>query len=200
MRLNMRNNLAEDKMKILLLDNYDSFTHNVAHALRQLGYMPDIRRNDEISLDEIEKYDKIIVSPGPGIPSEAGILPELLKAYADMKPIFGICLGHQAIGERFGAGLKNLESPKHGICSKIHSIKEDYIFEGIPECFEVGRYHSWVVDTVDFPDDLEVIAVDDDGEIMALRHRVLDIRGVQFHPESIMTSYGNQIFLNWLKK
>lgn len=185
-------------MKLLILDNYDSFTYNIVHAIKELGINPDVRRNDCITLDEVEQYDKIIISPGPGIPDEAGILPELLRAYADKKPILGVCLGHQAIGERFGAKLKNLSSVYHGIQSTIDITSPDYLFDGLPDQIEVGRYHSWVIDKDTLPEELEVLAKSRDGEIMAIRHKTLDIRGVQFHPESIMTPMGMTIFNNWI--
>ncbi len=185
-------------MKLLILDNYDSFTYNIAHAMRSLGVNPDVFRNDKISLEDIEAYDKIIISPGPGIPSEAGILPELLKKYSAAKPILGICLGHQAIGECFGASLTNLEEVYHGVQSEITVIEPDYIFEGLPSRFPVGRYHSWVVNPDTLPEDLVVTARSDDAAIMAMRHRQLDIRGVQFHPESILTPDGLTMLNNWL--
>lgn len=186
-------------MKLLILDNYDSFTYNIVHAVRSLGIEPDVVRNDKISLEEVEGYDKIIISPGPGIPSEAGIVPGLLKRYASQKPILGICLGHQAIGECFGAGLHNLDEVYHGIQSDITITQPDhYIFAGLPSTLPVGRYHSWVVDKKDLPDCLEVTAMSPDGEIMALRHRHLDVNGVQFHPESILTPQGIKIIENWL--
>ncbi|MBD5301008.1 MAG: aminodeoxychorismate/anthranilate synthase component II [Bacteroides sp.] len=186
-------------MKLLIFDNYDSFTYNIAHAVRLLGVEPDVRRNDKITLDEIADYDKIIISPGPGIPSEAGILPQLLERYAGEKPILGVCLGHQAIGERFGAKLRNLSTVYHGVQSTVRLTADDYIFAGIPSEFEVGRYHSWVVDRESLPAELEVTAVSPDGEIMAMRHRTLDVRGVQFHPESVLTPYGLEIIDNWLR-
>lgn len=186
-------------MKLLILDNYDSFTYNIVHAVRSLGIEPIVRRNDCITLDEIEAFDKIIISPGPGIPSEAGILPALLERYAESKPILGICLGHQAIGQRFGARLRNLSHVYHGIRSDITVTCPDYIFDGLPAMIEVGRYHSWVIDREGLPDCLEVTAVSPDGEIMAIRHRSLDIRGVQFHPESILTPQGIELISNWLR-
>ena len=185
-------------MKLLILDNYDSFTYNIVHAVRELGVEPTVRRNDRITLDEVDAFDKIIISPGPGIPSEAGILPQLLERYAESKPILGVCLGHQAIGERFGARLRNLPQVYHGIRSTITVTVPDYIFAGLPEHLEVGRYHSWVVDSKGLPDCLEVTAVSPDGEIMAMRHRTLDVRGVQFHPESILTPQGLTIIKNWI--
>ncbi len=186
-------------MKLLIFDNYDSFTYNIAHAVRALGVEPDVRRNDRITLDEVDAYDKIIISPGPGIPSEAGILPQLLERYATEKPILGVCLGHQAIGERFGAKLRNLSTVYHGVQTPVHLTADDYIFAGMPSEFEVGRYHSWVVDKDSLPDELQVTAFSPDGEIMAMRHRVYDVRGVQFHPESILTPYGMTIIENWLE-
>lgn len=187
-------------MKLLIFDNYDSFTYNIAHAVRELGVEPDVKRNDCVSLDEIDNYDKIIISPGPGIPSEAGLLPELLKEYAHRKPILGVCLGHQAIGERFGARLRNLDDVYHGIKTPARIIVPDYLFQGLPDEIEVGRYHSWVVDRESLPDELEVTAVSPDGEIMAMRHRNLDVRGVQFHPESVLTPMGLTIIKNWIEK
>lgn len=186
-------------MKLLILDNYDSFTYNIVHAVRELGVEPAVCRNDKITLDEVDNFDKIIISPGPGIPSEAGILPQLLERYAGSKPILGVCLGHQAIGECFGARLRNLPEVYHGIKSQISITVPDYIFAGLPDRIDVGRYHSWVVDRNNLPDCLEVTAVSDDGEIMAMRHRTLDVRGVQFHPESILTPQGLTIIDNWLK-
>lgn len=186
-------------MRLLIFDNYDSFTYNIAHAARALGVEPDVKRNDKITLADVATYDKIIISPGPGIPSEAGILPQLLERYATEKSILGVCLGHQAIGERFGARLRNLAEVYHGVQSEARLIADDYIFAGIPCEFEVGRYHSWVVDRESLPAELEVTAVSLDGEIMAMRHRELDVRGVQFHPESVLTPYGLEIIDNWLR-
>lgn len=185
-------------MRLLIIDNYDSFTYNIVHAIRSLGVEPDIYRNDMIDMDVIDSYDKIIISPGPGIPSEAGIVPEMLRRYASSKPILGICLGHQAIGERFGATLKNLPNVYHGVKSTITVHKPDYLFENLPDTLDVGRYHSWVVGNEGFPDSLEILATSPDGEIMALRHREYDIRGVQFHPESILTPEGINILRNWI--
>lgn len=185
--------------KILILDNYDSFTHNIAHILRELGAQVDIVRNDKISLDEIDQYDKILLSPGPGIPVEAGILLPLIKRYAHTKSILGVCLGEQAIGEAFGAVLTNLEKVYHGVESTIKITTEDPLFKGLGAEFTAGRYHSWVVSAQDFPAELEVIAIEQrSGQIMALRHRKFDVRGVQFHPESILTPKGKQILQNWL--
>lgn len=186
-------------MKLLIIDNYDSFTYNIVHAVRVLGIEPAVLRNDRLTIDSIDDYDKIIISPGPGIPSEAGIMPEALRVYADKKPILGVCLGHQAIGERFGASLRNLSTVYHGIKTPVDVIADDYIFSGLPKRFDVGRYHSWVIDRNGLPEELEVTAVSDDGEIMAIRHKKYDVRGVQFHPESILTPLGINIIENWIK-
>ncbi len=180
-------------MKILILDNYDSFTYNIVHAVRQLGLNPDVVRNDKITLPEIEEYDKIIISPGPGIPSEAGILPALLKEYAEKKPILGICLGHQAIAENFGAKLENLKEVYHGVQTSAFKTADDYILDAYSEDFPIGRYHSWIVSNEDLPDELIVTSRDDEGNIMSLRHRDFDIHGVQFHPESLLTPNGVKV-------
>lgn len=185
-------------MKLLIFDNYDSFTYNIAHALRELGENPDVRRNDCITLDEIEDYDAVIVSPGPGIPSEAGILPQLLERFAGKKPILGVCLGEQAIGERYGARLRNLPEVYHGIQSEITVDTDESLFRGMPERIKVGRYHSWVIDPESIGDSLVVTARSDDGNIMAVRHREHDVRGIQFHPESVLTPEGLTIFKNWI--
>jgi anthranilate synthase component 2 len=187
-------------MKILVLDNYDSFTYNLVYIIRELGYgeSMDIIRNDKISLEEVDAYDKILLSPGPGVPSEAGIMPELIKKYAPTKDILGICLGNQAIGEAFGGGLINLTEVVHGVASKI-KIKADPLFEGLPEYFTVGRYHSWVIDATILPEELEVISNTPDGQIMAVKHKKFDVRGLQFHPESILTEHGVQIIRNWIE-
>lgn len=185
-------------MKILILDNYDSFTYNIADALRRLGFEPDVKRNDRIELDAATDYDKIILSPGPGIPEEAGMLLPMLRRYAGEKPILGICLGHQAIGEAFGAKLINLPKVYHGLKLPVTVTADDYLFDGLTRRFDVGRYHSWSIDPASVPPELEVTAVDDDGNIMAIRHREHDIRGVQFHPESIMTDGGLKMIENWI--
>lgn len=186
-------------MKILIFDNYDSFTYNLVHLVKELGFTDvDVHRNDKIALEDIAKYDKIILSPGPGIPSEAGLLLPLIKEYAGKKPILGVCLGHQAIGESFGAKLSNLEDVYHGVATKIEVIKPDYIFEGLDKELEVGRYHSWIVDKEGLPGCIEVTAVDSNGQIMALRHKEYDIHGVQFHPESVLTPAGEIIVRNFL--
>ncbi len=187
-------------MKILLLDNYDSFVYNIVHAVERLGYSVDVFRNDKISLDEVAKYDKIILSPGPGIPSEAGIMCALLERYATTKSIFGVCLGEQAIGEHFGATLINLSHVYHGVESEIESVSPDPIFEGVEPTFIAGRYHSWCVSDDNLPSEVIVTARDREcGSIMAIRHARYDVRGVQFHPESIMTPEGERIISNWLK-
>lgn len=186
-------------MKLLILDNYDSFTYNIVHAVRELGVEPTVVRNDQISVEDVEQFDKIIISPGPGIPSEAGILMDLLKTYAGKKPIFGVCLGHQAIGETFGAKLENLDDVMHGVQTDAELTAPDYIFNGMPSNFPVGRYHSWVVSKEDVPECLVVTARDEKGQIMALRHKEYDMHGVQFHPESIMTPDGIKIISNFLK-
>lgn len=186
-------------MKLLIIDNYDSFTYNIVHAVKELGVNPTVLRNDKLTVDDVEKYDRVIISPGPGIPSEAGIMPDVLRRYAGIKPILGICLGHQAIGERFGAKLRNLTEVYHGIKTPINIVKDDYLFDGLNTRFDVGRYHSWVIDSVGFPEELEITALSDDNEIMAIRHKIHDIRGVQFHPESILTADGIKIIENWLR-
>jgi anthranilate synthase component 2 len=187
--------------KILVFDNYDSFTYNLVHYIKGLGYKNvEVHRNDQIPLADIARFDKILLSPGPGIPSEAGILHEVIKTYAPTKNIFGVCLGLQAIGEVFGGELKNLEKVYHGIATDIHIIKDDVLFQGLPKTFKAGRYHSWVVDTKGFPEhELEITAQDDQGKIMALRHKKYKVTAVQFHPESILTEHGQEMVLNWLK-
>lgn len=185
-------------MKILVLDNYDSFTYNLVYIIRQLGYEMDIYRNDKINLDQIDVYDKILLSPGPGIPSEAGIMPELLKKYGATKDILGVCLGHQAIGEAFGGDLINLSEVVHGLASEV-TIQEDLLFQGLPKQFKIGRYHSWVINEQSLSTDLEVIARTPDGQIMGVRHKEYKVRGLQFHPESVLTEHGVQMMKNWLE-
>lgn len=187
-------------MKILVLDNYDSFTYNLVYIIRQLGYSDQlaIYRNDKVGLDEVDKYDKILLSPGPGVPSKAGIMPQLLTQYASKKSILGVCLGHQAIGEAFGGNLMNLSEVLHGVSSEVQVV-QDYLFEGIPSTFKIGRYHSWVIDESSLSPDLEVIARTSDQQIMAVRHKKFQVRGVQFHPESILTENGVQLIKNWLE-
>ena len=187
-------------MKLLIIDNYDSFTFNLVHLVEKLSSIPfDVIKNDQISLSEINKYNKILLSPGPGLPSEAGIMPELIKVFSPSKSILGICLGLQAIGEAFGASLKNLDQVFHGLALPVHVIKNDVLFETCPATFYAGRYHSWVVDNQKLPEQLLVTAIDDNNLIMALRHKVYDVSGVQFHPESILSEYGETIIGNWLQ-
>jgi anthranilate synthase component 2 len=186
-------------MKLLLLDNYDSFTYNLVHLIEKVSDIEiEVFRNDEISIDEVEKYDKILLSPGPGLPKDAGIMPELLKRYSPTKSILGVCLGLQAIGESFGANLMNLDTVFHGLATPITVNVEDIIFNNCPKTFTVGRYHSWVVDTHFFPEDLQITATDENGNIMALKHKIYDVRGLQFHPESILSEYGEILIKNWL--
>ena len=188
-------------MKILVFDNYDSFTYNLVHLVEKILHIKvDVFRNDEISLDQVEAYDKIILSPGPGVPTEAGLLLPLIKRYAATKSILGVCLGHQAIGEAFGGKLINLDTVFHGVATPIKIIKPTAIFNGLEVEVEVGRYHSWIVDDKNLPSELEVTAIDDNGYIMAMQHKSYDVQGVQFHPESILTPSGEIIIRNWLGK
>ena len=187
-------------MSILVLDNYDSFTYNLVHLLKSLGAPGiEVHRNDKISLDEVARFDKILLSPGPGIPLEAGIMPLVVKKYAPTRKILGVCLGHQCIGEVFGGTLNNLKRPVHGkaVISKI-TKRDEPLFNGVPDSFPTGRYHSWVVSHQEFPSDLVVTAEDSEGYIMALSHRTYDVKGVQFHPESVLTEHGATIMKNWL--
>jgi anthranilate synthase component 2 len=187
-------------MKLLVLDNYDSFTYNLVHLIEKVSEIPfDVIRNDKISIDAVKAYDKILLSPGPGLPKDAGIMPELIKQYGSSKSILGVCLGLQAIGEAYGGSLKNLETVFHGLATPINIISEDIIFDACPKTFTVGRYHSWVINTNNLPQELQVIATDEQGNIMALKHRTQDVRGVQFHPESILSEYGETMIHNWLK-
>jgi anthranilate synthase component 2 len=187
--------------KILIFDNYDSFTYNLVHAVKSLGYNEvDVIRNDKIDLSSVAQYDKIILSPGPGLPEEAGLLLPLIEQYAKTKSILGVCLGHQAIGEVFGARLENIPFVFHGVQTPAQIIAEDYLFTGLPEKIMVGRYHSWIVSKENFPPELEITAVDEEGDIMALKHKHLDVHGVQFHPESILTPEGHLIIQNFLKQ
>ena len=185
-------------MKIVIIDNYDSFTYNLSHLVKELGAEVDVLRNDQFELSELAPYSKIILSPGPGIPSEAGLLLDVIRTYAGKKPILGVCLGHQAIGEVFGAQLENLSDVFHGVATPCHVIADDPIFSGLERDITVGRYHSWVVSKDGFPDCLEVTAVSDEGQVMALRHRTLNVRGIQFHPESVLTPDGRKMIQNWL--
>lgn len=185
-------------MKIVIIDNYDSFTYNLSHLVKELGAEVTVYRNDSFELSQLEAFDKIILSPGPGIPCEAGLLLDTIKCYAGRKPILGVCLGHQAIGECFGGKLTNLSEVFHGVATTAHITVSDYLFNSLPDCIEIGRYHSWVVDTEGLPDCLEVTSVSDEGQIMSLRHKQYDIRGIQYHPESVLTKDGKTIIKNWL--
>ena len=186
-------------MKIVIIDNYDSFTYNLSHLVKELGAEVTVLRNDQFQLEELEQFNKIILSPGPGIPSEAGLLLDVIRTYAGKKPILGVCLGHQAIGEAFGGQLENLSDVFHGVSTPCHIIADDPIFSGINRDITIGRYHSWVVSRQGLPDCLEVTAESDEGQIMALRHRKYDIYGIQFHPESVLTPDGRPIMSNWLR-
>lgn len=187
-------------MKIVVIDNYDSFTYNLVHLVREFGVEVDVKRNDQFALSELEPYDRIILSPGPGIPSEAGLLLDVIKTYAGKKPMLGVCLGHQAIGEVFGAKLENLKDVYHGVATPIDIVADDVLFDGLPPSIEVGRYHSWVISHEGFPDSLEITAESAEHQIMAVRHKTLNIRGIQFHPESVLTPDGHKIIDNWLNK
>ena len=195
-------------MKILVFDNYDSFTYNLVHLVEKITHEKvDVYRNDEISLEQVNDYDKIILSPGPGIPSEAGLLLPLIKQYAATKSILGVCLGHQAIGEAFGGTLTNLSKVYHGVTTPITKVAgvghpkrvAHPVLENLTETIEVGRYHSWIISNENFPAELEVTATDDNGYIMALQHKAFDVQGVQFHPESVLTPDGETMLRNWLK-
>jgi len=185
---------------ILIIDNYDSFTYNLVHLVNEIGLQCTVWRNDQFAIDDVDAFDKIILSPGPGIPSEAGLLLPVIEKYAPTKSIFGVCLGQQAIAEVFGGRLYNLKQPMHGIATPILVTDEqEQLFTGLPKTFKVGRYHSWVVDEKAIPDVLTVTAIDEvDNSAMALRHKTYDVRGVQFHPESILTEYGKEMMKNWI--
>ena len=196
-------------MKIVIIDNYDSFTYNLSHLVKEIGADVTVVRNDRFELEELQGYDKIILSPGPGIPAEAGLLLDVIREYAGKKPILGVCLGHQAIGEVFGARLENLSEVYHGVATPCHIIADDSIFEGVERDITIGRYHSWVVSDGNFPSCLEITAVSDDmpsddasgpqtRQVMALRHRQYDVHGIQFHPESVLTPCGRQIIKNFI--
>ncbi len=199
-------------MKIVIIDNYDSFTYNLSHLVKELGAEVTVLRNDQFALEELQQFDKIILSPGPGIPSEAGLLLNVISTYAGRKPILGVCLGHQAIGEAFGGQLENLTEVFHGVATPCHihsksnpknneTLQEnnDPIFKGLPQEITIGRYHSWVVSKENFPDCLEITAESDEGQIMALRHKEYNIHGIQFHPESVLTPEGRTIIQNFLE-
>jgi anthranilate synthase component 2 len=190
-------NLSKMK-KILVIDNYDSFTYNLVHYLEDLGCEVTVKRNDQLSLQEVEAFDKIVLSPGPGIPEEAGLLKEIIRQYAPTKSIFGVCLGQQAIAEVFGGRLINLDEVYHGVATKVNiTVDDEYLFNNLNKTIEVGRYHSWVVNP-DLPESLEATSVDENGQVMSLRHKVYDVRAVQYHPESVLTPDGKKILENWV--
>jgi anthranilate synthase component 2 len=187
-------------MKILVIDNYDSFTYNLVHAIKKISGLPvDVYRNDEIALEEIDKYDKIVLSPGPGIPEEAGLLLDIITRYAPTKSILGVCLGHQAIGEAFGGRLRNMNRVLHGIATPVLlTHNKSKLFKDLPDTFDVGRYHSWIVRSEQLPKCFQVTSYDKDGLIMSMQHKKYDVQSVQFHPESVLTPMGEQIIENWL--
>lgn len=186
-------------MKILVLDNYDSFTYNLVHYLEKVSDSEiEVHRNNKITLDEIEQFDKILLSPGPGIPSEAGILLDVIRTFSPAKSILGVCLGQQAIAEVFGGSLFNLAEVFHGVSTPVEIVGDDLFFKNIPKKLNVGRYHSWAVNKKDLPEQLEITALDEHGNIMALKHKMYDVRGVQFHPESVLTEHGLQMIKNWV--
>jgi anthranilate synthase component 2 len=183
---------------VLVIDNYDSFTYNLVHYLEDLDCNVTVKRNDKLTLDEVDAFDKIVLSPGPGIPDEAGLLKVIIAKYAPTKSILGVCLGQQAIGEVFGGSLENLENVYHGVATNVTlSVNDELLFNGLGNKFEVGRYHSWVVST-DLPDCLEATSFDSNGQIMSLRHKEYDVKGVQYHPESVLTPNGKTILKNWV--
>jgi anthranilate synthase component II len=187
-------------LKILVIDNYDSFTYNLVHAIKKIsGLEVDVFRNDEIKLEDIDRYDKIVLSPGPGLPEEAGLLLDIIKTYAPTKSILGVCLGHQAIGEAFGGKLHNMNRVIHGMATPVTltSVRSN-LFNGLPDTFDAGRYHSWIVQKENLPDCFEITSCDDDGRIMSMKHREFNVEGVQFHPESVLTPMGEKIIENWL--
>ncbi len=188
-------------MKILVLDNYDSFTYNLVQYMeRVLKRAVDVKRNDQISLEEVAAYDKILISPGPGIPNEAGIALDLIREYGSVKSILGVCLGHQAIAEAYGGSITNLSTVYHGVTGQMKQlVGDEYLFSGVPLEFDAGRYHSWVVEHDTLPGDLEITVENDEGFIMAIRHREHDVKGVQFHPESVLTEYGGMMIKNWIE-
>jgi anthranilate synthase component 2 len=187
---------------IVVIDNYDSFTYNLVHAIKKITGLPvNVFRNDEIALEDLEQYDKIVLSPGPGIPQEAGLLLDIIRRYAPTKSILGVCLGHQAIGEAFGGTLTNMNRVLHGIATPVTKTNiPTVLFEGIPESFQAGRYHSWIVDSSRLPECLQVTSYDENGMIMSMKHTEYDVEGVQFHPESVLTPLGEKMIENWLKK
>lgn len=184
--------------KVLVIDNYDSFTYNLVHYLEELNCDVTVKRNDQLSLAEVDDFDKIVLSPGPGIPDEAGLLKAIIKEYAATKSILGVCLGQQAIGEVFGGTLNNLDEVYHGVATQVTiTVDDESLFKGFDKNIEVGRYHSWVVDKK-LPPELEATSVDENGEIMSLRHKIYDVKGVQYHPESVLTPNGKKLLENWL--
>lgn len=188
------------KTKVLVIDNYDSFTYNLVHYLEDLDCEVTVKRNDKLTIEEIVDYDKIVLSPGPGIPEEAGLLKQIIETYASSKSILGVCLGQQAIGEVFGGKLINLDQVHHGVATKVTvTVDDEPLFKGIDKKFDVGRYHSWVVDP-ELPDVLEITSIDSNGQVMSLRHKEYDVKGVQYHPESVLTPHGKQILKNWLNQ
>ncbi len=186
-------------MKTVIIDNYDSFTYNLSHLVKELGAEVTVVRNDQFELSALESFDKIILSPGPGIPSEAGLLLDVIRTYAGRKPVLGVCLGHQAIGEAFGAKLENLSDVFHGVATPCHIVADDPIFSGLDRDITIGRYHSWVVSREALPQCLEITAESDEGQIMALRHRTMEVHGIQFHPESVLTPEGKTIIKNFIE-
>jgi anthranilate synthase component 2 len=186
--------------KVLVIDNYDSFTYNLVHYLEDLDCDVTVKRNDQLALEEVDAYEKIILSPGPGIPDEAGLLKPIIAEYAATKSILGVCLGQQAIGEVFGGSLTNLAQVYHGVATKVElTVDDEPLFKGLPTSFEVGRYHSWIVASP-LPESLEATSYDENGQIMSLRHKEYDVRGVQYHPESVLTPHGKQILENWVRQ
>lgn len=188
-------------MKVMVIDNYDSFTYNLVHILRELGINESMKivRNDQFELDEVESFDHILLSPGPGLPKDAGLMPKVIERYAPTKNILGVCLGHQGIGESFGAKLFNLPQVFHGMVTPVKQVIDDELFKGLPSTFNVCRYHSWVIEKSSLPESLEVTSIAENGNIMSIRHKEFNVRGVQFHPESIMTEHGKQLMKNWLE-
>ncbi|MBN1822153.1 MAG: aminodeoxychorismate/anthranilate synthase component II [Prolixibacteraceae bacterium] len=187
-------------MKIIVIDNYDSFTYNLVHAIKKISGLPvTVKRNDEVTLEELQEYDKIVLSPGPGIPVEAGLLLDIIKKYAPTKSILGVCLGHQAIGEAFGGKLLNMNEVLHGIATPVKiTSRNTCLYENITDTFDAGRYHSWIVDSNDLPECFEVTALDNKGQVMSIKHKEYNVEGVQYHPESVLTPVGEQIIKNWL--
>ncbi|WP_139923083.1 aminodeoxychorismate/anthranilate synthase component II [Hymenobacter sp. DG01] len=187
-------------MKILVIDNYDSFTYNLVQVLRELGHTDNVTviRNDKLTVEDVAAYDAVLLSPGPGVPADAGLMPEIIRRYAPTKRMLGVCLGHQGLAESFGGELYNMPDVLHGLATDAQVTAPDRLFTGLPQQFKVGRYHSWSVRTESVPAELEVTAVDANGQVLAFRHREYDVRGVQFHPESILTEHGHQMLANWL--